>query len=63
MCVQEVFFWGLPILLFGVMSVGGACIALLLPETLNKALPDNVSQAEAVGKDRDVEEPAEKTRP
>lgn len=47
---QEVFFCGLPILLFGLMSVGGAFIALLLPETLNKALPDNVSQAEAVGR-------------
>lgn len=47
---QEVFFWGMPILLFGLMSVGGAFLALLLPETLNKALPDNVTQAKAVGR-------------
>ncbi|XP_034244837.1 solute carrier family 22 member 5-like [Thrips palmi] len=46
----EVFFWGMPILLFGLMSVGGAFLALLLPETLNKALPDNVTQAKAVGR-------------
>ncbi|KAJ1521413.1 hypothetical protein ONE63_003086 [Megalurothrips usitatus] len=46
----EVFFWGMPILVFGLMCVGGAFLTLLLPETLNKALPDTVTEAAAVGR-------------
>ncbi|CAH0668715.1 unnamed protein product [Spodoptera exigua] len=44
-------YWeGLPSLIIGVLSVLTACLITLLPDTSDDVLPDNVCQAEAVGK-------------
>ncbi|KAH9637008.1 hypothetical protein HF086_009711 [Spodoptera exigua] len=44
-------YWeGLPSLIIGVLSVLTACFITLLPDTSDDVLPDNVCQAEAVGK-------------
>ncbi|KAE8749494.1 hypothetical protein FOCC_FOCC003759 [Frankliniella occidentalis] len=60
----EVFFWGMPILVFSVVCLGGACVTLMLPETLNAVLPNSVSEAKAVGRVlRPVQPPAQQQQP
>ncbi|KAK3925346.1 Solute carrier family 22 member 5 [Frankliniella fusca] len=46
----EVFFWGMPLLVLAVTCFAAACVTLVLPETLNAALPDTVSEAKAMGR-------------
>jgi hypothetical protein len=38
-------------LVFGILSVIAGCLTLLLPETLNRDLPDTVREAEHLGED------------
>jgi MFS transporter, OCT family, solute carrier family 22 (organic cation transporter), member 4/5 len=35
----------LPFLIFGIAGVFGAIVALILPETLNKRLPENINES------------------
>ena len=39
----------LPVILFGVTSIAAGLLALLLPETKGKALPDTIEQGEVFG--------------
>ncbi|KAJ8724764.1 hypothetical protein PYW07_015722 [Mythimna separata] len=59
-------YWaGLPSLIMGILSLLTACVVTLLPDTSDDVLPDNVGQAEAVGKkekDADVCPKLEKTK-
>ncbi|XP_049697134.2 organic cation transporter protein [Helicoverpa armigera] len=44
-------YWpGLPSMIMGILSILTACVVTLLPDTSDEVLPDNVGQAEAVGK-------------
>ncbi|XP_046374364.1 organic cation transporter protein-like [Haliotis rufescens] len=40
----------LPLIVFGAVSVGAGLISLLLPETLNRKLPESIEDAKAFGK-------------
>ncbi|XP_071112650.1 organic cation transporter protein-like [Haliotis cracherodii] len=40
----------LPLIVFGAVSVGAGLISLLLPETLNRKLPESIDDAKAFGK-------------
>nr|CAH7722372.1 unnamed protein product [Callosobruchus chinensis] len=40
----------LPLLIFGSLSLLGGIISLVLPETLNKKLPETIEEGEAFGK-------------
>ena len=43
--------WGpLPMISFGVSALFGGILSLLLPETLNKTLPETIEDAELFGK-------------
>lgn len=44
----------LPIILFGVCSLIAGLLTLRVPDTADEALPDNVMQAEYIGKIKDV---------
>lgn len=46
---QRVYWTGLPIVLFGMMSFVAALVTLLVPDTGKASLPDTVRQAEALG--------------
>ena len=44
------YIWGpLPYLLFGVISIVAGLLALFLPETRNKALPETIEEGENFG--------------
>uniref|UniRef100_A0A2A4K3J3 Major facilitator superfamily (MFS) profile domain-containing protein n=1 Tax=Heliothis virescens TaxID=7102 RepID=A0A2A4K3J3_HELVI len=46
-------YWpGLPSMIMGILSILTACVVTLLPDTSDEVLPDNVGQAEAVGKQK-----------
>lgn len=34
-----------PFLIFGISGIVGASVAIVLPETLNKGLPENINEA------------------
>ena len=38
----------LPVIVFGTMALSAGLLALMLPETLNKNLPDTIEQAENI---------------
>ena len=40
----------LPFVLFGTLSIAAGLLALLLPETRNKILPETMEEGEAFGK-------------
>ena len=40
----------LPLLIFGCSSVFAGTVALLLPETLGKSLPETIEEGEALGR-------------
>lgn len=40
----------LPFLVFGISGILGSVTAVILPETLNRALPQNIDEASAVSK-------------
>merc|ERR1711874_3989 len=46
---------GIPTVIFGAASIIAGLLSLLLPETLNKKLPENVADVEAWGKESSVE--------
>merc|ERR1719333_1636905 len=46
---------GIPAMIFGVFSLSAGLFALMLPETLNKQLPETVADVEAWGKESSVE--------
>jgi hypothetical protein len=39
----------LPLLIYGALALGGGLLSLLLPETLNKKLPDTITEGEMFG--------------
>jgi hypothetical protein len=39
----------LPLLIYGVLALCGGVLSLLLPETLNKKLPDTIEDGELFG--------------
>lgn len=41
----------IPSTIFGVLSIAGGIVVLLLPETMKVHLPQTLSEAEAFGKD------------
>jgi OCT family organic cation transporter-like MFS transporter 4/5 len=41
---------GLPFLVFGISGLLGSFTAVILPETLNRSLPENIYEAEKVNK-------------
>lgn len=43
---QEQYMSGLPSIVFGLVALGPACLALVLPDTSRVPLPDHVEQAE-----------------
>ena len=40
---------GIPLILFGVVTLIGGLLTLLLPETLGSKLPDTIAEAEDLG--------------
>ncbi|KAF8771701.1 Organic cation transporter protein like [Argiope bruennichi] len=50
-----------PQILFGVLSVSAGGLALLLPETSNRSVPDTVREAAQISRKKDSEENPEKT--
>lgn len=39
-----------PLLVFGVLALTGGVLSLMLPETLNKKLPETIEEGENFGK-------------
>ncbi|XP_071956981.1 organic cation transporter protein-like [Antedon mediterranea] len=50
----------LPLMIFSFMSISAGLLALLLPETLNKELPETIEDGETIGKRKKVKEPTSK---
>lgn len=47
---QKAEYWQpLPLLIFGGLAFAGGLMALLLPETMNKTLPDTIQEGESFG--------------
>lgn len=45
---QEKYFAGLTSMIFGIVAIGAAMLALLLPDTSKAALPDDIADAEKI---------------
>jgi len=43
---------GIPVVIFGICSTSAGLLSLLLPETLNRKLPESVAEVERAGKRR-----------
>lgn len=41
----------LPLMIFGILSLIGGCLSLVLPETLNKQLPETIADGERFGRE------------
>ena len=39
----------LPLLIYGALALSGGVLSLMLPETLNKKLPDTIAEGELFG--------------
>ncbi|XP_067676067.1 organic cation transporter protein-like [Haliotis asinina] len=53
----------LPMLIFGGITILAAILALLLPETVNRKLPEIIKEAEMIGKNEDEEKIADASVP
>ncbi|KNC32287.1 Organic cation transporter protein [Lucilia cuprina] len=53
------YYEALPLLLFGALSLSAGILALLLPETFGKKLPDTVSEAKQLGKSKKYSDSSE----
>lgn len=47
---QSTIFKPLPLIIFGTVTLIGGCLSLILPETLNKQLPESIADGEQFGK-------------
>ena len=47
--MQDQFYKGLPLLIFGVMSLASGLLVVLLPETMGTSLPQTLEEAEKFG--------------
>lgn len=44
-------FWTpLPLIIYGTLTFAGGCLSLVLPETLNKQLPESIEDGEKFGR-------------
>lgn len=43
-------FTSLPLIIFGILALIGGCVSLVLPETLNKQLPETIEDGERFGR-------------